>query len=464
MDGRRSISRPGGRAPAVAGVLRAQRPAPETAPPHWPGPSAPGSTSPPSRRPAPRSPSSAPTRARRSRSGPRLRGRPRSKPGERFGSQLRARRRTPRCRVGRARTPPRRALRRPPRADDRRASRSSAANSRSASTAAGDLLSIGGELEPDGGIDTTPAVSAAAAARRRSPRSPRDTGVPRTAASGHRARSSRSTTRGSSAAPGIALPRAVWRIEVDRRAGPVTVRNLVLVDAGLGNVALDFSEIEGAKNRIVCNAESEPKLVPCIERGSRTARGGRPDGWPPPKPLTAYDLTGDLYDFYKENFGRDSIDGAGMPLVSTVELLRTRRMPVRKRLLERRTDGLRRRPGHRRRHRPRAHPRRQRLRVEPLLLLPIGRPRRGDRRHLRRALRPQPAELPGRMPTNPPTAGRSARTRASARSATCPTLRPSGSRTGRGPENGSSTPTPTLKKATTAASTRTAGSAARRRS
>ena len=32
----------------------------------------------------------------------------------------------------------------------------------------------------------------------------------------------------------------------------------------------------------------------------------------------AYEYTGDTYDFYKNNFGRDSIDGAGMTLISTV--------------------------------------------------------------------------------------------------------------------------------------------------
>jgi hypothetical protein len=115
------------------------------------------------------------------------------------------------------------------------------------------------------------------------------------------------------------LPRTVWRVEVRDGAKPVTIRNLVLVDADLGNVALNFSELEGAKERIVCNAESEPKLVPCTEPGAEL-KEGLPEGAPVSTEAdanAAYYLTGDLYDFYKNRFGRDSIDGAGMPLVST---------------------------------------------------------------------------------------------------------------------------------------------------
>ena len=100
-------------------------------------------------------------------------------------------------------------------------------------------------------------------------------------------------------------------------ASPVTVRNLVLVDADLGNVALSFSEIEDAKNRIVCNAESEPKLVPCTALEAELKEGDDPTAAAPEAAL-AYTLTGDLYDFYKDHFGRDSIDGGGMPLISTV--------------------------------------------------------------------------------------------------------------------------------------------------
>jgi Zn-dependent metalloprotease len=183
-------------------------------------------------------------------------------------------------------------------------------------TATGDMLSIGGELEPDGAVDTTPAIGAGAAASTAIAAVAKSTGVPSTA------------LRASSpvlwiydprilGGPGIGLPRAVWRLEVTDDASPVTVRNLVLVDADLGNVALSFSEIEDAKNRIVCNAESEPKLVPCTTLDAELKEGDDPTAAAPEAAL-AYTLTGDLYDFYKDHFGRDSIDGGGMPLISTV--------------------------------------------------------------------------------------------------------------------------------------------------
>ncbi len=117
--------------------------------------------------------------------------------------------------------------------------------------------------------------------------------------------------------PGLSFPRPVWRLEVSSDRSPVTVRDLVLVDADLGNVALSFSEIEGAKNRIVCNAKSEPKLVPCTEGLADLVEGDDPVS-ASAQVNAAYNLTGALYDFYKDHFGRDSIDNAGMPLVSTV--------------------------------------------------------------------------------------------------------------------------------------------------
>src|SRR5262249_35259585 len=118
--------------------------------------------------------------------------------------------------------------------------------------------------------------------------------------------------------PGILLPRPVWRLEVSADGAPVTVRNLVLVDARLGNVALDFSEIDRLKSRIVCNAESTPTLVPCTAPGAELVEGDDPSA-AAAEARTAYELTGDVYDFSASSFGRDSIDGKGLPLISTVD-------------------------------------------------------------------------------------------------------------------------------------------------
>jgi Zn-dependent metalloprotease len=192
-------------------------------------------------------------------------------------------------------------------------------------TATGDMLSIGGELEPEGGVDTRPAIGADSAATTAIAAVAKSTGVPSTELQASSPVLSIYDPR-ILGGPGIDLPRAVWRLEVRDDASPVTVRNLVLVDADLGNVALSFSEIEDAKNRIVCNAESEPKLVPCTALEAELEEGDDPTAAAPEAAL-AYTLTGDLYDFYKDQFGRDSIDGGGMPLISTVSYCEEEKCP-----------------------------------------------------------------------------------------------------------------------------------------
>jgi Zn-dependent metalloprotease len=182
---------------------------------------------------------------------------------------------------------------------------------------AGDLRSIGGELEPERGIDTTPVVGAAAAAETAVAAVAKDSGVPASTLIATSPELSIYDPR-ILGGPGLSMPRTVWRLEVHDTRSPVTLRDLVLVDADLGNVALSFSEIDSLKNRIVCNAESEPKLVPCTAPEAELVEGGDPTA-AIEEAATAYELTGDLYDFYKEKFGRDSIDGKGMPLVSTVD-------------------------------------------------------------------------------------------------------------------------------------------------
>jgi Zn-dependent metalloprotease len=182
---------------------------------------------------------------------------------------------------------------------------------------AGDLTSIGGELEPGSAIDTTPTVAPAAAAETAIAAVAKDTGAPAAALSATGPRLSIYDPR-ILGGPGLSLPRPVWTLEVSSAGSPVTVRNLVLVDADLGNVALSFNEIDGLKSRVVCNAESEPALVPCTASEAELVEGDDPTA-AALEAQTAYELTGDLYDFYAGHFGRDSIDGKGIPLVSTVD-------------------------------------------------------------------------------------------------------------------------------------------------
>ena len=213
-------------------------------------------------------------------------------------------------------------------------------------------------------------------------------------------------------------------------ARPVTVRNLVLVDADLGNVALSFSEIEDAKNRIVCNAESEPKLVPCTALEAELKEGENPTAAAPEAAL-AYNLTGDLYDFYKDNFGRDSIDGSGMPLISTVSYCEEEECPFENAFWDGEqmvygdglvTDDV---TGHELTHGVNGSESHLFYYYQSGALdeaSPTS--SASSSTSARRASR--------RQATSPRTAGRSARTRASARSETCPTPRHSDSPTGTG--------------------------------
>lgn len=112
--------------------------------------------------------------------------------------------------------------------------------------------------------------------------------------------------------PGLGRPTTVWAVEVS--AGPL-LRRQVFVDATVGAVVAAVDEVHSAKQRRVCDAANTSNQLPCtapvlVEGG--TYGGGVADV------QAAYDLSGATYDFFKSRFNRDSLDGAGMPLVSTV--------------------------------------------------------------------------------------------------------------------------------------------------
>jgi Zn-dependent metalloprotease len=111
--------------------------------------------------------------------------------------------------------------------------------------------------------------------------------------------------------PGLERPTLVWRMEVTDDREPV--RELVLIDARRGNIVLNFDQIAEARNREVCDAANSTSDLPCTN-------ADRVEG-DPPSPIAdvnrAYDYAGDTYDFFSNRFGRDSLDGAGMTLLST---------------------------------------------------------------------------------------------------------------------------------------------------
>jgi hypothetical protein len=115
-------------------------------------------------------------------------------------------------------------------------------------------------------------------------------------------------------APGPQRPSLVWRIEITSAARP-DIRELVLVDAHLGAIAFQLDEIAQAKHRRVCDGKN------IVNAGYPCKRPARSEGGPT-SPVAeinaAYRNSGLTYDFYKQVLGRNSIDGKGMDLVSTI--------------------------------------------------------------------------------------------------------------------------------------------------
>jgi len=105
----------------------------------------------------------------------------------------------------------------------------------------------------------------------------------------------------------------VWRTEVTN-VGLVTIREFVLVDAIMGGISLHFNQIENAKNRLTYDGNSTttlPGTLVCNE-SNPTCTGQIADA------VSAHKYAGDTYDFYLSRHGRDSLNGLGMTLISTV--------------------------------------------------------------------------------------------------------------------------------------------------
>jgi len=105
----------------------------------------------------------------------------------------------------------------------------------------------------------------------------------------------------------------VWQMEV-RPQALAPIRELVLIDAHSGDLVFHFNQVDTAKNRLTytaSNTQNRPGTLVCNE-ANPTCSGGDTDA------VNAHVYGGDTYDFYFNNYGRDSINGAGMALISTV--------------------------------------------------------------------------------------------------------------------------------------------------
>lgn len=183
--------------------------------------------------------------------------------------------------------------------------------------AAGRMSSMNGEARPGLGLDPTPTLAATDAQAK---------ALEAVAATYNVAASHLTTTPPTLSiyAPELIGPRGpgpvlVWRMDVTSLQDMID--EFVLVDARRGNVALHFSQMEHAKNRKTYDgtAVTVPSQLPgtllCSEATADNCTGGSDLDAD-----TASLYAGDTYDFYFNNFGRDSIDGKGMVIKSSVHL------------------------------------------------------------------------------------------------------------------------------------------------
>lgn len=96
------------------------------------------------------------------------------------------------------------------------------------------------------------------------------------------------------------------------------VRRQVFVEATTGAILASFDEIHSAKARRVCDgANVRDRHARCDSSAAVLKEGGDVLAHNA-EVRQAYDHSGATYDYFRTHFNRDSIDGKGMPLVSTV--------------------------------------------------------------------------------------------------------------------------------------------------
>lgn len=188
-------------------------------------------------------------------------------------------------------------------------------------SAKGELLSLNGEVLPQLQLDTTPTLDAAAA---------RDEAL--TALSKTYALPTNAFVVSTPTVwiynpiilggPGLRQNTLVWRMEVTAPTSTIPVREFVLVDARRGVVALHFNQIADVKERHICNAKGTPDTDTDPNNNcDAPAKWVRSEGQAPVADgdvNLAYDYSGITYDYFFNRFGRNSIDNAGMPLISLV--------------------------------------------------------------------------------------------------------------------------------------------------
>ncbi|MDR4308174.1 M4 family metallopeptidase [Chelatococcus sambhunathii] len=182
------------------------------------------------------------------------------------------------------------------------------------------VVSVNGKTTGDVNVSTTPAVTAAEALK---------TAIQSTAGA---RKVSAADLKGSEPELSIhdarvmggrpAPVRLVWRVEVGA-TGAADVDEFVLVDAQNGRVVLQFSQLQHAgppanAQQWVCDAANSVSKYPCTE----TQIEANPGSSSVPDVKQAFTFAEATYDLYARRFGRNSLDGLGQRLTSTVRYQR----------------------------------------------------------------------------------------------------------------------------------------------
>ena len=173
------------------------------------------------------------------------------------------------------------------------------------------ILSVNGEILPDIELDVTPVVAAETARQLALEKAAKDRGydVSQLQASEPELWVYNRALLGG---PGPDFSSLVWRTEVTG-VELLPIRELVLVDAHAGVIALNFNQIHSGRDRKTYDAQSSNSLPGVLRRSEGQGPYGDADV------DHAHDYAGDTYDFFFTEHGRDSLDGAGMTLISTVD-------------------------------------------------------------------------------------------------------------------------------------------------
>ena len=101
-----------------------------------------------------------------------------------------------------------------------------------------------------------------------------------------------------------------WLVRIYDETEPS--KNLYVVDAHTGEVLTSYNELTTGRNRMVYTANHSYTIPGTLAREEGDGPTGDTDT------DEAYDYLGDTYDYFFDNFSRDSFDGAGSALVATV--------------------------------------------------------------------------------------------------------------------------------------------------